>query len=91
MSAPHRPTDALARAVEHLAAGAWPAAHEIVQDDESALAAWLHGIVHTLEGDLGNARYWYRRAGRPFPGSDAVQQEIVAARRSIEQGEPRGG
>ncbi len=91
MSAPHRPTDALARVIEHLAAGAWPAAHEIVQDDESALAAWLHGIVHTLEGDLGNARYWYRRAGRPFPGPDAVQQEIAAARQSIEPGEPGGG
>jgi DNA-directed RNA polymerase specialized sigma24 family protein len=78
--------DALARAVEHLAAGAWQAAHAIVQDDESTLAAWLHGIVHILEGDLGNARYWYRRAGRPFRGPDAVQEEILAARRTIQEG-----
>jgi hypothetical protein len=47
------------------------------------VAAWLHGIVHTLEGDLDNARYWYRRAGRDFPGRDAVQQEIAAARRKV--------
>ena len=75
--------DVLAKAVEFLESGAWQQAHEIVQADRSNLAAWLHGIVHTLEGDLGNARYWYRRAGRDFPGRDAVQQEIAAARRKV--------
>jgi hypothetical protein len=74
---------ALARAIAHLEAGDWQAAHEIVQADESDLAAWLHGIVHTLEGDLGNARYWYRKAGRPFPGPDAVPAEITAARQRL--------
>jgi hypothetical protein len=75
------PRDALTKAVEFLEAGAWQQAHEIVQAERSNLAAWLHGIVHTLEGDLDNARYWYRRAGRDFPGRDAVQEEIAAARR----------
>ena len=73
----------LAKAVELLAAGAWREAHEIVQREDSALAAWLHGIVHTLEGDLDNARYWYRRAGRAFAGPDAVEAEIAAARRAL--------
>ena len=81
MSGPEPP---LGRVIELLAAGSWQPAHEIVQKDESVLAAWLHGIVHTLEGDLENARYWYRRAGRDFPGPDAVQAEIVAARRSLD-------
>ena len=75
------PRDALTKAVEFLEAGAWQEAHAIVQAERSNFAAWLHGIVHTLEGDLDNARYWYRRAGRDFPGRDAVQQEIAAARR----------
>jgi hypothetical protein len=78
----HRP-DSLARAVELLAAGAWQDAHEIVQNEKSALAAWLHGIVHTLEGDLDNARYWYRRARRVFPGRDAAPGEIAAARKAV--------
>ncbi len=78
-----RPIDALARAVELLEAGDWPQAHEIVQKDESELAAWLHGIVHTLEGDLDNAQYWYRRAGRTFGGRHAVQTEIAAARQTV--------
>ena len=75
--------EALARAVDLLAAGAWQQAHEIVQQDETPMAAWLHGIVHTLEGDLDNARYWYRRAARVFPGPEAVQQEIAAARADL--------
>jgi hypothetical protein len=89
-SDPARPADALARAVEHLEKGAWQRAHVIVQPEDSPLAAWLHGIVHTLEGDLENARYWYRRAGRPFAGKDAVQDEIAAARRALPEG-PAGG
>jgi hypothetical protein len=77
----------LRRALDLLAAGDWQAAHVIVQEDSSPLAAWLHGIVHTMEGDLGNARYWYARAGRPFPGADAVRPEILAARTASERGD----
>jgi hypothetical protein len=73
----------LTRAVELLEAGAWQQAHEIVQEDRSTLAAWLHGIVHTLEGDFDNARYWYRKADRVFRGPEAVQEELAAARRSL--------
>jgi Tfp pilus assembly protein PilF len=73
----------LARAVALLEAGDWQQAHTIVQEDKSVLAAWLHGIVHTLEGDLDNARYWYRKAEREFPGAGAVAQELAAARSSL--------
>ena len=89
MPEPSRPSDSLARAVELLAAGAWQQAHEIVQKEQSTLGAWLHGIVHTLEGDLDNARYWYRKADRAFPGSDAVQEEIAAARLMVQGGAPQ--
>jgi hypothetical protein len=78
--------DSLDRAIELLAAGSWQPAHEIVQREQSTLAAWLHGIVHTLEGDLDNARYWYRKADRTFPGPDAVQAEIAAARSAVAAG-----
>jgi hypothetical protein len=70
----------LRRAADFLAAGDWQSAHIIVQDHSSTLAAWLHGIVHTLEGDLDNARYWYGKAGRAFRGVDGVNDEIAAAR-----------
>jgi hypothetical protein len=77
------PKPPLERAVEHLAAGEWQQAHTIVQAEESTLAAWLHGIVHTLEGDLDNAQFWYRKARRPFPGREAVTGEIAAARAAL--------
>jgi hypothetical protein len=73
----------LARAVELLESGAWQQAHAIVQEDTSTLAAWLHGIVHTLEGDFDNAQYWYRKADRVFRGPEAVREELAAARRSL--------
>ena len=73
----------LARALDLLAAGDWQHAHEIVQKEQSTLAAWLHGIVHILEGDLDNARGWYKRAERPFPGAGAAPAEIDAARKAV--------
>ena len=79
--------ESLTRALDFLAAGEWQRAHEIVQEDKSELASWLHGIVHTLEGDLDNARYWYRKAEREFPGASAVQQEIAAARERLVSGD----
>jgi hypothetical protein len=82
MPTAHSP-DALMQALELLATGAWQPAHEIVQKEQGTLAAWLHGIVHTLEGDLDNAQYWYRRADRVFPGAAAVQAEISAARTQL--------
>jgi hypothetical protein len=75
--------ESLTRAVELLAAGSWQEAHEIVQKEQSTLAAWLHGIVHILEGDLDNARGWYRRAERDYPGAESVQAEIAAAREAV--------
>jgi hypothetical protein len=86
MDQPRDSSKALARAVAHLESRDWQAAHEIVQHDESDLAAWLHGIVHTLEGDLENARYWYRRVRRAFPGPEAVAAEIARARQALETG-----
>ena len=77
-------TAALQRALDLLAAGDWQHAHEIVQEHKTPLAAWLHGIVHTLEGDLDNAQYWYRKADRVFRGAEAVQDEIAAARRQMQ-------
>jgi hypothetical protein len=72
--------ESLRRAADLLAAGDWQAAHLIVQEDASSLAAWMHGIVHLLEGDTPNARYWYGQAERPFPAGGDVRAEIDAAR-----------
>ncbi len=75
----------LRRALALLQEGDWQAAHLIVQEDEeSRLACWAHGIVHLMEGDVPNARYWYRRAGRPLRDGVVVQDEVAALSASLE-------
>ena len=73
----------LVRAVTLLESGNWDAAHRILQEDDSPLACWGHGIVHIMEGDLGNAHYWYRRARRRFPGAGSVADEIAALKLAV--------
>ena len=69
----------LRQALARLEAGDWQAAHLIVQEDEeSPLACWAHGIVHLMEGDVPNARYWYRLAGRALRDDVLIQDEIAA-------------
>ena len=74
--------------MEQAAAGDWPGAHRIVQDhDGDRLANWIHALVHRLEGDLDNARYWYGRCGRTLDERLAPDEELrqigaaLAARR----------
>ena len=47
------------------ARGDWRRAHAEAQADEGAAGAWVHAYLHRKGGDLGNAGYWYRRAGKP--------------------------
>jgi hypothetical protein len=78
----------LAGAVELLEKGDWQGAHAIVQQDEaSPLACWAHGIVHLMEGDLSNARYWYRAAKRTFPKDPSIKDEIAALKAASGCGE----
>jgi hypothetical protein len=42
----------------------WEEAHKVVMDDSGKDCAWVHAYLHRLEGDLGNARYWYKQAGQ---------------------------
>jgi hypothetical protein len=62
------------KALSLLAAGDWKGAHEMVQDDTSAAAAWVHAYLHRVEGDLDNAGYWYRKAGKTAATGDLDQE-----------------
>jgi hypothetical protein len=78
--------DDLVRAIELALGGDWEAAHGIVQQDEAdPTAAWIHAVLHKIEGDAGNARYWYRRAGRMDHVDDAPPAELAAIRESLER------
>jgi hypothetical protein len=62
------------RALWHDARGDWDAAHSVAQDVDDASGAWVHAYLHRKEGDIGNARYWYDRAGRP-EATDSLDAE----------------
>lgn len=71
------PPSALSAALEALwydAKGDWNRAHALAQSQDDAAGAWVHAYLHRVEGDLGNAAYWYRRAGRPVC-NDPLGQE----------------
>ena len=74
------------QALWHDARGDWERAHECAQEDHGRDGSWVHAYLHRKEGDLGNAGYWYSRAGRPVPEKsvtldaewDAMARELVA-------------
>ena len=61
--------------------GDWNKAHQIVQDESGAEAAWVHAYLHRAEGDLANAGYWYRQAGKPVASGpvEAEWDRVVSA------------
>ena len=71
------------RAVWYGLRGEWAAAHELAQAQDDARGAWVHAWLHRIEGDLGNADYWYRRAGRPSRADDARCEGLDIARTII--------
>ncbi len=73
-----------AKALWLIKKGEWDAAHQIAQDMETPIGSWLHALLHLIEGDLGNARYWFVEAGRPVRKLsqvdelwDEITQEIL--------------
>jgi hypothetical protein len=64
----------LLQALWHDAKGDWDKAHQLAQDVSGADGAWVHAYLHRKEGDLSNARYWYRQAGAA-EATDALADE----------------
>ena len=81
--------DDLKKALDALEAGQcqmgdhWEVAHNIAQAHEGQAAFdRIHALVHRIEGDSFNAKYWYRRAGvEPFAGT--LSDELAALRADL--------
>jgi hypothetical protein len=70
-----------ALALWYLKKGDWEKSHAIAQDLRDAHGAWIHALLHLVEGDLSNARYWFAEAGRPSvkpAQAEALWDEIAA-------------
>ncbi|MEP3049226.1 MAG: hypothetical protein ABJL55_19915 [Roseibium sp.] len=49
----------------------WDQAHGICQSAEGDKTHdWIHALCHLIEGDHGNAAYWFRRADKPSDNRD---------------------
>jgi hypothetical protein len=63
-----------AQSLWHIKKGEWDEAHDIAQDIETPMGSWLHALLHLIEGDLGNARYWFAEAGRPMKKPSQIDE-----------------
>jgi hypothetical protein len=63
--------------------GDWDTAHEIVQMMADVHAMWIHAYLHRKEPDIWNAKYWYRRAAKPYPGDIGFDEEAATILASL--------
>ena len=89
-SAPPDGLSLAARALWWEAKGEWAKAHECAQQQDDATGNWVHAYLHRREGDLANAGYWYRRAGKP-PAAVSLDDEWAEIARALLEGAPSGG
>ena len=75
---------ALTEAVQLALDGEWDKAHAIVQQDETdQLSCWIHAVLHKIEGDADNARYWYARAGQAYEAYADPRAELLTLRAAL--------
>ena len=82
ITANHPPADTsvYAKALWYDAKGDWEKAHQLIQDLTDKNAAWIHAYLHRKEGDIGNADYWYYKAGKKRPSISLNEEwEQIAA------------
>ena len=74
-------TSVYLKALWYEANGGWDKAHTLIQDVEDKNAYWIHAYLHRKEGEIGNAEYWYRLAGKKRPTVSLLEEwdEIVSA------------
>ena len=53
--------NALLKAIQLAQSNDWDGAHQIVQIYSDETACWIHAVLHKIEGDEENSRYWYRK------------------------------
>jgi hypothetical protein len=71
-------------AIDHALAGRWDEAHQIAQRYESSpLACWLHAVLHKIEGDAANARYWYARTHTDYERFSDPKVELRAIQHDL--------
>jgi len=74
-------------AIDAALKGDWDRAHKIVQKDEdNPLSCWVHAVLHKIEGDAGNSRYWYSRTKHSYEDFADTKKELAAIKQEVESG-----
>ena len=63
----------------------WNKSHKLIDHESSKDCAWVHAYLHRVEGDLWNARYWYRRSGKPESKLSLAEERQQITQALLEQ------
>jgi len=77
-------TQTLIAAVDAALAGEWDIAHRIVQEYDDPMACWIHAVLHKIEGDAWNSRYWYRRTQAEYEDFADADLELRHIRQHLQ-------
>lgn len=74
----------LKKAVQLALDGEWDASHKIAQDYSDVTANWIHAVLHKIEGDEWNSKYWYQRTnGKQYEDYADPEEELRAIQHSL--------
>ena len=82
LTSPSKNIDGLELGLWYAAKGDWDMAHKITQEIHTKTASWVHAYLHRQEGDIDNAHYWYRQAGKEAC-LDSLEVELDHILRSV--------
>ena len=54
--------------------GSWDESHKIIQQYSDKLSCLIHAYLHRVEGNIGNAKYWYKRAGEDMSNNNLEEE-----------------
>ena len=75
---------ALIKACELALAGDWDGAHNIAQDYSDSTANWIHAVLHKIEGDAWNSKYWYAKTkGKKYEDFSEANTELIVIQNSL--------
>ena len=79
-------TQQLKIAVQAALDGDWEKSHKIAQDYSDSTANWMHAVLHKIEGDVWNSKYWYARTqGKNYEDFSDVREELFTIQKSLDQ------
>jgi hypothetical protein len=77
--------DELIAAVDAALAGEWDRSHRIAQEFSDPAACWIHAVLHKIEGDAWNSRYWYARTQAQYEDFTDPTEELKTIRQQLNE------